>query len=167
MGYRTWHFMVFQLTLCRHWIIFVSAGGEPQICSVLHVLCVYSSSLHQGLFTGIHAQCSTCAWNFIIFFSLHIVNAQTRPFCSAEIQQSSKWSSFLVKTTYTSCRLLHRSTRVATVTLCLCAAVAGLQRTSDSPCCARQRCIFTAGGDLYATEQSREDSYDFTNKETF
>lgn len=30
MGYRTWHSMVFQLTLRRHWIIFVSAGGEPQ-----------------------------------------------------------------------------------------------------------------------------------------
>lgn len=145
MGYRMWHLMVFQLTLCRHWIIFVSAGGEPQMCSVLHVLCACipaactkacaqltrkASQEFMHSDTNLHVNISD------FFFSLFAYGGGANSslfFCSVEIQQSTKWNSLLVKTTYTSCRLLHRSARVATVTLCLRAAAAGLHRTSGGP----------------------------------
>lgn len=118
-----------------------------------------SSSLHQSLCTinkklrwSSCSAASTCTWNLVIIFFVACRRRRNLPplFCRAEIQQSTKWNPLLVKTTYTSCRLLHRSTRVATVTLCLCAAVAGLQRTFGVPCCARRPRTFTAGSDLCA-----------------
>lgn len=150
-------------------------GTADMLCASRPVRCILAAcnkvcAQLTKSFCGIHAQWHWLAHKILwFFFCLHIAAAQTHFFCIARIQQSTKWNSFLAKTTYTSCRLLHRSTRVATVTLCLCAAVAGLQRTSGGPCFARQRRTFTAGGDLYAKVWvvRPKDGNKFTKKETF
>lgn len=159
MGYRTWHMMGFQLTQCTRRIIFVSAGGEPQMCSLLCFLCAVfqqPASLCTSIKTRRWNSCavtSTCALN-VYFFSI-CMSSTRKTFCSARTQRSTKWNSFFVQTTYTSCRLLHRSTGVASVTFCLSAS-SSEKRTSGGPCCARQCRAFTAGSDLYATAWSRE-----------
>lgn len=98
----SWHYADTGLYLC------LQVGNRrcaPCFTSCVCV-CVYSSSPHQSLCTMnkrlLWNSCtvtSTCTLDFMIFFffCLHIVDAQTRPFCSAEIQQSTKWNSHLAK----------------------------------------------------------------------